>query len=180
MKRCPDGIWDNVLVRRLFFNDNTWFLGHPDTKGEDSKLPLAQPYRRLGPLKERHNDLVRVIDLSPNYIVSGSWDSSIKVWSRKNGSLLNTYNSPEGPISGIFLKESLKYLLFSARSGKVKRLDILADQSLKLSSDFEMNHGDCIIDMNVDGKYVLTGGSDSKLILWSYNEIDSKLHMFKI
>ena len=117
---------------------------------------------------------MRVIDLTPNYIVSGSWDASIKLWSRKNGSLLASYKSPEGPVSGIFLKESLRYLLYSARSGKVKRLDILEDNSLKLSTNFELNHGDCIIDMSVNGKYIFTGGSDGKLILWTYNELNSK------
>ena len=117
---------------------------------------------------------MRVIDLTPNYIVSGSWDASIKLWSRKNGSLLASYKSPEGPVSGIFLKESLRYLLYSARSGKVKRLDILEDNSLKLSTNFELNHEDCIIDMSVNGKYVFTGGSDGKLILWTYNELNSK------
>ena len=117
---------------------------------------------------------MRVIDLTPNYIVSGSWDASIKLWSRKNGSLLASYKSPEGPVSGIFLKESLRYLLYSARSGRVKRLDILEDNSLKLSTNFELNHGDCIIDMSVNGKYVFTGGSDGKLILWTYNELNSK------
>ena len=77
-------------------------------------------------------------------------------------------------VSGIFLKESLRYLLYSARSGKVKRLNILEDNSLKISTNFELNHGDCIIDMSVNGKYIFTGGSDGKLILWTYNELDSK------
>ena len=77
-------------------------------------------------------------------------------------------------VSGIFLKESLRYLLYSARSGKVKRLNILEDNSLKTSTNFELNHGDCIIDMSVNGKYIFTGGSDGKLILWTYNELDSK------
>ena len=55
----------------------------------------------------------------------------MKLWSRRDGSLLSSFVSPEGPISGIFLKESLKYLLYSARSGKVKRLDILENNSFK-------------------------------------------------
>ena len=164
--------WNNPTFTKIYFSYIS--LGHPKNSGEDPKLHHAQPYKRFGSLKENHIDLVRVIDLTPNYIVSGSWDASIKLWSRKNGSLLASYKSPEGPVSGIFLKESLRYLLYSARSGKVKRLDILEDNSLKLSTNFELNHGDCIIDMSVNGKYVFTGGSDGKLILWTYNELNSK------
>ena len=138
-----------------------------------SKLPQAQPYKRLAPI-HKHNDLVRVIDMSPNLIVSGSWDASIKMWNRQTGQILASYISPEGPISGIHLNESSQYLLFSARSGKVKKLKICPNQ-LVLSSKFEMNHGDCVIDMNVDGNYILTGGSDAKLILWSFDLDETKL-----
>ena len=79
----------------------------------------------------------------------------------------------EGPISGLYINESMNFILFSARSGKVKKLDIVGE-SLNCSS-FEMNHGDCIIDMNVDDKHVLTGGSDAKLILWKFDEGKTQL-----
>ena len=62
-----------------------------------SKLPQAQPFKRLNPF-HKHNDLVRVIDLSPNFVVSGSWDASIKLWNRKSGKLIDTYMSPEGTL----------------------------------------------------------------------------------
>lgn len=130
---------------------------------------LNQPYKRLSP-PCKHNDLVRVIDLSPHWIVSGSWDASIKLWNRKNGTLLASYVTEEGPISGIHLNESNKHILFSARSGKVKKLLITQEECLVLSDLFEMNHGDCIIDISIDDQYLLSGGSDAKLILWNFDE----------
>lgn len=139
-------------------------IGQPNST---SKLKQAQPYRRLAPAN-KHNDLVRVIDLSPHWIVSGSWDASIKLWNRSNGTLLSSYVSEEGPISGIHLNESSKYILFSARSGKVKKLKISQDECLVLCGSFEMNHGDCIIDISIDDNYLLSGGSDAKLLLWNF------------
>ena len=144
---------------------------HP---GDGSKLAKAQPFKRLAPL-QKHNDLVRVIDMSPTLVVSGSWDASLKLWNRKTGNLLDTYVSPEGPVSGIYLNESSNSILFSARSGKVKKLMIKDLSSLMLSPTFEINHGDCVIDMSVDKNYLLTGGSDAKLVLWTYDSGDKSI-----
>ena len=35
----------------------------------------------LGPLRG-HNDLVKSVDLSSNFLVSGSWDGGIRLWLR--------------------------------------------------------------------------------------------------
>lgn len=128
--------------------------------------PALKPVKRLGPLTG-HTDLVRVVDLSPSYIISGSWDASIKLWCRDSGKLLHQYVSKDGPISGLYLNEASNVVLFSARAGKVRKLQLT---TFELAGKFEMDHGDCIIDMSVDGQHVLTGGSDAKLNLFTFHE----------
>ena len=35
-----------------------------------------------------HSDLIRSVDLNPNWLVSGSWDGSVRLWDRKNGNFI--------------------------------------------------------------------------------------------
>jgi WD40 repeat protein len=143
---------------------------------DESKLSrVSQPFKRLGPL-EGHSDLIRVVDLSPDYIISGSWDASIRLWCRKSGKNLAFFSGSEGAISGIHLNQNEKCVLFSGRSGKVKKLWITGsgcgageDIRIKLEPEFEIDHGDCIIDMSVDKTRILTGGSDARLLLWNFS-----------
>ena len=138
---------------------------------EDGTIELwekakPKPVKCLGPL-QGHSDLVRVVDLSPHYLISGSWDASIKLWCRNSGKILHEFASEDGPVSGLYLNEALNCVLFSARAGKVRKLQL---DSFELAGKFEMDHGDCIIDMSVDGQRVLTGGSDAKLNLFTFHE----------
>lgn len=49
-----------------------------------------------------HDDHVWSIDMNKEYIVSGSWDSSVRIWDRKEGRMLFLYTHPHGrEISGV-------------------------------------------------------------------------------
>jgi len=37
-----------------------------------------------------------------------------------------------------------------------------ADFTLECDANFVLDHGDCIIDMSVDGDWIVTGGSDAR------------------
>lgn len=41
-----------------------------------------------------HDDLVRTIQLTPHFIISGSYDMSIRIWNRHTGRLLRTLKDP--------------------------------------------------------------------------------------
>jgi len=147
-------------------------IGHKDT----------QVYRNT-PFQEwtsntAHKDFVRAIDLSPNYIVSGSRDTTIRLWNRQNGICIDVFQSSEGPISGIYLNEAEHFVLFSSLSGKIKKLLFNSDHQDKtsridsmliLDENFELNHGDSIEDMVFDESRILSGGNDAKLKLWDLN-----------
>jgi hypothetical protein len=63
------------------------------------------------------------------------------------------------------------YVLTSSRDGSVRRLSIVtrdaaAGATLEVDGDFRLDHGDCIMDMSVDGDWLMTGGSDARLLVW--------------
>ena len=108
-------------------------------------------------------------------------DTTIRLWNRQNGICIDVFQSIEGPISGIYINEAEHFVLFSALSGKIKKLlfsndgginkenQSRIDSKLILDENFELNHGDSIEDMVFDESRILSGGNDSKLKLWDLN-----------
>ena len=62
-------------------------------------------YDRSSMLKVRtlrgHDDHVWSIDMNREYIVSGSWDSSVRIWDREEGRILFLYTHPHGRCSNV-------------------------------------------------------------------------------
>ena len=140
-------------------------LGSPSR----SKLPQAQKRLKLS----KHSDLVRVVDLNLKYLVSGSWDETIKLWNRKNGELLDSFEPKQGPILCLHIKEDLVY--YTVKS-KVCQLKIIQDTLHKQS--FCIDHNTCnetITIMSMDHNQILTGGLDCKVKLW-----DDKSELLKV
>ena len=47
-----------------------------------------------------------------------------------------------------------------------KKMRDSVDVTFEVDASFCFNHGDCIMDMSVDGNFVMTVGSDAKIKLW--------------
>ena len=71
------------------------------------------------------------------------------------------------------------YILSSSRDGKVKKVNIVdtsqiesqiafsSDIALRCDENFVLDHGDSVIDMSVDGHWLLSAGNDARLLLWN-------------
>ena len=108
--RCGDGVncmvcdSKQIVVGLLNKTIEVTFL--PVLPLSFTRPPLLQVFDRNSLAKVRtlwgHEDHVWSIDMNQEYIVSGSWDSSVRIWDRKEGRMLFLYTHPHGrEISGV-------------------------------------------------------------------------------
>ena len=150
-------------------------IGH-----SNNQLYRSQPFKKWSSTSS-HKDFVRVVDLSPNFVVSGSRDSTVRLWKRSNGQQLSVFKSTNGPVSGIHLNESQKYVLLCTISGFIKKLHLKNDTKFEEDENFELKHGDNIDEMVmcVENDLIVSGASDSRLLIWNIKKGMASIKVFK-
>jgi len=113
-----------------------------------------------------HGSSVMSVAFSPcgKYVVSGSWDKTLKLWEIKNGRLVRTFKEHESSVMSVAFSPCGKYVV--SGSGK---------QTLKL---WEAGSGELVRDCKGDawsivsvayspcGKYVVSGTDEGSVTLW--------------
>ena len=145
-----------------------------------------------------HTNLIKSVDVSPSWLVSGSWDGGVRLWKRSSGDCYgHSYpHCNKVAVTGVAINESEGWILSSSRDGTVRKirlgeltknsenidrkLDVdknwVASHRLPNQSESRVHsqcgavHGESIIDMSVDGNNLLTGGSDGNVLYWEMNE----------
>ena len=144
-----------------------------------------------------HTNLIKSVDLSPNWLVSGSWDGGVRLWKRSSGDCVgHAYpHCNKVAVTSVAINEEKGWILSSSRDGTVRKILIgelnkhcenidrklvvdsnwvtshrLPDQiESRIHSQCNAVHGESIIDMSVDGTNFLTGGSDGNVLFWDMN-----------
>ena len=182
---------------------DTYSHGDPTYVPKCNKIPGINGYqssrRRLMGLSG-HTNLIKAVDLSPTWLVSGSWDGGVRLWKRTTGECLgHSYpHCNEVAVTGVAINESEGWILSSSRDGTVRRIRFgdfakindgldkrlyvdktwVASHRLPNENDVHVHsqcgaiHGEAIIDMSVDGKRFLTGGSDGRVLFWDMKCFD--------
>ena len=72
-----------------------------------------------------HTDHIWSVDMTEKLIVSGSWDSTVKLWSKKNWKILDSYPHPDQKeISGVKFSLSENFVYVSCLSGALTILKL--------------------------------------------------------
>jgi len=121
-----------------------------------------------------HDDHVWSIDMNKEYIVSGSWDSSVRIWDREEGRIMFLYTHPHGrEISGVRI--SGKRILVTSLAGSLNVLKRVGRGSFIVEKFFpgSMELGE-IYSLACDTKHVITGHTltNSAFKIWSAENFD--------
>lgn len=135
-------------------DDYTLFLWEPST----SKTPLA---RMTG-----HMQLINQVTFSPDgrWIVSASFDKSVKLWDGLKGGFVATFRGHVGPVYQVAWSADSRLCVSGSKDSTLKVWEV---RSRKLMMDLP-GHADEVfsVDWSPDGASVASGGKDKVLKLW--------------
>ncbi|WP_158303001.1 WD40 repeat domain-containing protein [Kosmotoga olearia] len=114
-----------------------------------------------------HSGPVSSVAISPDgkYIVSGSWDNTIKLWNI-NGECLRTFEGHTDWVRTVAISPDGKYIVSGSENGKI-RIWNLKGNCLRILS----GHSGSVLSLAVspDGKYIVSGSWDNAIKLWNTN-----------
>ena len=88
-----------------------WFGRKPFNRGSEVTFIYLQIYtneKRLKTCSDTILSQIRSVDLSPTWLVSGSWDRVVRIWSRVSGNCLAASHHHSLPVTGVHINETGK------------------------------------------------------------------------
>jgi WD40 repeat protein len=119
-----------------------------------------------------HTKGVSAVTASPDgaYIVSGSWDDTIKVWDAATGREIFTLCGHTGGIRAVGVTPDCLRILSDSNDGTLRVWDAQDGRELqrfKSHNHYEAyTHGAASVPITADGRYVISDTDDRMLALW--------------
>ncbi|SCV01454.1 LAMI_0G11606g1_1 [Lachancea mirantina] len=140
------------------------------TASDDFTMYLWNPTKATKPIIRMtgHQKLVNHVAFSPDgrYIVSASFDNSIKLWDGRNGNFLATFRGHVASVYQVAWSSDCRLLVSCSKDTTLKVWDV---KTKKLSVDLP-GHKDEVytVDWSVDGKRVCSAGKDKMVRIWTH------------
>lgn len=124
-----------------------------------------------------HTDHIWSVDMTADLIVSGSWDTSVKLWAKYSWKLLDTFGHPDQrEISGVKFSTDAKLVYVSCLSGALTILKLVNQENLLhlKSINCQTEYGE-IYSLAVSEYYVVTGHTLATTCLQVWNIVAEDL-----
>ncbi|MCK4662278.1 MAG: caspase family protein [Bacteroidales bacterium] len=117
-------------------------------------------------IQKGHFKHVTCAAFSPDgkYIITGSYDNTIKLWNKENGKEIREFNKHTAKIRSVHFSSDGKYVLSASADNSAIIFDVLTAKPLKIFS-IESDHLMKAI-YSPDGKKVLTMNNRDEMIVW--------------
>ena len=145
------------------------FKERPEVASLVTQVEQTLPGAGLIKTLSGHSSVINALTFSPDgrYVLSGSWDKTLKLWDPKNGTCIRTYQgyadyvkaacfNPDGS-QFLSLSEDDTLRLWGTGSGKCLRV---------INADKSYGHHDKTVQFSPDGKYAISAGGEAFFSLW--------------
>lgn len=139
------------------------------TASDDFTMYFWEPLKSSKPICRMtgHQKLVNHVSFSPDgrYVVSASFDNSIKLWDGLTGTFLSTFRGHVAAVYQTAWSADNRLLVSCSKDTTLKVWDI---KTRKLTTDLP-GHSDEVysVDWSMDGRKVASGGKDKMIRIWS-------------
>ena len=121
-----------------------------------------------------HSNIVNSVSFSRDgeYVVSGSNDKSVKIWSSESGEVVRTLNGHTENIFSVSFSPDGKYVVSGSRDKSVKIWSTESGEVVRTLGEVVRTlngHTDDVwsVSFSPDGKYVVSGSDDKSVKIWS-------------
>jgi len=150
-----------------------------ECKDKSEVLPLLEQGQQnlpgAGKVKalKGHASYVNAVTFSPDgrYLLSGSWDKTLKLWESKHGSCLRTFNGHEDYVKAVCFHPDGNRILSFSEDDTLRLWDTESGKCLRvIHTDKTYGHHDKSVIFSPDGRYAISFGGESFFCLWDTHE----------
>jgi WD40 repeat protein len=110
------------------------------------------------------------------YIVSASWDYTVKLWDVENSREIITFEGHTGYVSSVAISHDNKYIISGSSDSTLKLWDV---ESGRVIRTFEGHTGYVSsVAISHDNKYIVSGSLDNTVKLWNINNEKNVITIF--
>lgn len=146
-----------------------WYVTHPNDTHPSSPSPTNTTDTSLQPRTlNGHSNLVSSVAISPNGItlVSGSYDTTLKVWNLANGMEINTLDGNAGSVHSVAIDPNGVTLASGNGNNTIQLWNLLTGQQMITPLKGHSSSVESVA-ISRDGKMLASGSFDGTIKLWS-------------
>jgi len=127
-----------------------------------------------------HRSSVWSVSFSPDgrYVLSGSWDKTLKLWDVKTGKCIRTFKGHKHGVLSVSFSPDGRYVLSGSWDKTLKLWDVKTGKCIRTFEGHK--HGVLSVSFSPDGRYVLSGSKDKTLKLWSLERVLAKIRLAEV
>jgi DNA-binding beta-propeller fold protein YncE len=113
-----------------------------------------------------HEGAVSSVAVTPDgkYIVSGSWDNTVRVWELATGKEVRRFTGHESSVWSVAVTPDGKYVVSGSRDKTVRLWDLATGKEVRRLTGHD--HVVWSVAVTPDGKYAVSGSRDKTVRLW--------------
>ncbi|KAG9000005.1 U3 small nucleolar RNA-associated protein 13 [Tulasnella sp. JGI-2019a] len=172
-----------IFYSSLFFR--IYDLPSPSSSVDDDDVEASVGASRVlwtRQIARAHDAPVHVITIDPTscYAASGAADGHVKIWDITRGFVTHSFRGHAGVVSALHfhfpkINAATKYLVTGSVDTKIRIFDL----TVKSDQPFAVLEGHVSVPRGVsvseDGRWLVSGGRDTVLLLWDLQDIDASL-----
>lgn len=115
-----------------------------------------------------HNSMVLSLVYSPDgkYVLSGSWDKTLKLWNADSNTEIRTFNGHSSYVRSVAISPNGKQALSGSEDGNMILWDMGSGKKIRSFIEGAFKPRIFSVAFSPNGKYALCGLADSTIMLW--------------